>query len=96
MDNKIIEIEEGDAKLLQFSEQRDRLILDKYTMYVHKFSAKEALNIFAEDYELLDIPTGLKSTTAKQYTNRILEFLSSWLVYITTSTLIGCWTSGVT
>ena len=74
LDNKIIEIEEGDAKLLQFSEQRDRIILDKYTTFVHKFSAKEALNIFAEDYELLDIPTGLKSTTAKQYTNRILEF----------------------
>ena len=74
LDRQRIEIEEGEAQFLQFSEKRDKLILDKYTTYVHKFSAKESLNLFAEDYELLDIPTGLKSTTAKQYTNRIVEF----------------------
>ena len=74
LDHKMIEIETGEAQFLQFSEIRDKSILEKYTTYVHQFSAKESLNLFAEDYELLDIPTGLKSTTAKQYTNRILEF----------------------
>ena len=74
LDKKMQEAESSDAKLLQFSEVRDREILTKYTDFVQTSSAKDVLNIFSEEYEQLNIPTGAKSSTAAQYSHKILEF----------------------
>ena len=68
------EAESPSAQLLQFSEVRDKPILEKYTDFVRTSSAKDVLHIFSEDYEQLNLPTGAKSSTAGQYTNRIIEF----------------------
>ena len=62
LDLKMIEVETGEAKFLQFSDERDKPILEKYKTFVHQFSAKDALNIFSEDYDILDIPTGLTTS----------------------------------
>ena len=51
-----------------------RPILNKYTEFVQSASAKDVLNIFSEDYEHLSVPTGAKSSTASQYSHKILEF----------------------
>ena len=74
LDQKMQESESSDAKLLQFSEERDKHVLDKYTMFVQTSSAKDVLKIFSEEYEALDLQTGAKSSTATQYSSRILEF----------------------
>lgn len=74
LDRKMKEAENADAQLLQFSLERDKPILEHYTAFVKTFSTKDALNIFSEEYEQLNIPTGAKSSTAAQYTNRIMEF----------------------
>ena len=74
LDKKMKITEAGEAQLHQLSFERDQPILDKYTDFVHTFSAKDVMHIFSEDYEEMDIPTGAKSSTAKQYKNRIIEF----------------------
>ena len=74
LDKKMKEAESHDAQLLQFSDIRDKPILEKYTTFVKTSSAKDILHIFSEEYEQLDLPTGAKSSTAGQYTNRIMEF----------------------
>ena len=74
LDKKMQESESAEAKLLQFSEERDRHILDKYTNFVQTSSAKDVMNIFSEEYETLDLQSGPKSSTATQYASRILEF----------------------
>ena len=74
LDEKMLEAESADAKLLQFSDERDRAILNKYTEFVQNSSAKDVLHIFSEEYEQLRLPTGAKSSTASQYSHKILEF----------------------
>ena len=74
LDQNMKEAESPSAQLLQFSEVRDKPILEKYTDFVRTSSAKDVLHIFSEDYEQLNLPTGAKSSTAGQYTNRIIEF----------------------
>ena len=76
LDQKMIEKESPEEKLLQFSEFRDKTILDKYTNFVQSSSTKDILNLFSAEYKELDIPTGLKSSTAGQYANRIIEFFN--------------------
>ena len=68
--------ESGDARFCQFSLERDQPFLDKYKDFVQSSSAKDVMHIFSEDYEELDIPTGAKSSTALQYTHRIIEFFN--------------------
>ena len=68
--------ESGDARFCQFSLERDQPFLDKYKDFVQSSSAKDVMHIFSEDYEELDIPMGAKSSTALQYTHRILEFFN--------------------
>jgi hypothetical protein len=74
LDQKMKEAESEDAQLLQFSMERDKPILEKYTDFVKTSSAKDVLKIFSEEYEQLDLPIGAKSSTAGQYKNRIIEF----------------------
>ena len=37
-------------------------------------STKDILHVFSTEFDGIDIPKGAKSSTAKQYTNRIIEF----------------------
>jgi hypothetical protein len=74
LDQQMKEAESQDAQLLQFSTERDKPILEKYTAFVQTASAKDVLHIFSEEYEQLELPTGAKSSTAGQYSYRILEF----------------------
>ena len=74
LDQKMLEAESEDAKSKLFSRDRDNPFLRKYTDFVRSFSAKDILGIFSEEYALMDIPKGAKSTTAQQYCNRIVEF----------------------
>ena len=74
LDEKMKQTESGDARFHQFSAERDQPFLDKYREYVQSFSAKDIMHIFSDEYEELDIPTGAKSSTAMQYTYRIIEF----------------------
>ena len=74
LDQKMKEAESEDAQILQFSTERDKPILEKYTAFVQTCSAKDVLNVFSEEREQLDLPTGAKSSTAGQYKNRIVEF----------------------
>ena len=73
LDEKMVEAESAEARLLQFSEERDKSILDKYTSFVQKSSAKDVLKLFSEEYEQLDKEKEVKSSTSAQYSNRILE-----------------------
>ena len=74
LDRKMQEAESEDAKLLQFSETRDKPILKKYSEFVQNYSAKDVLHIFSDEYEQLNLPIGSKSSTATQYSYRIVEF----------------------
>ena len=42
--------------------------------FVISLTAKDVMHFFSDDYEELGIPKEAKSSTAKQYTNRIMEF----------------------
>ena len=74
LDKQMAIAESEEAKCFQFSKERDKKILDKYTVFVRMGSAKDVLHIFSEDYEQLNLPSGAKSSTATQYGNRIIEF----------------------
>ena len=74
LDEKMKQAESGDARFHQFSAERDQPFLDKYREYVQSFSAKDIMHLFSDEYEELDIPSGAKSSTAMQYTYRIIEF----------------------
>jgi hypothetical protein len=74
LDQKMMEAESEDARSKLFSLTRDKPFLTRYIDFVRSFSAKDMLGIFSEDYPILDIPKGAKSTTAQQYGNRIIEF----------------------
>ena len=74
LDRKMLEAESEEAKSKIFSLDRDKPFLNKYGDFVKSFSAKDVLGIFSEEYALMDIPKGAKSTTAQQYCNRIIEF----------------------
>ena len=74
LDNKMLLAEAGDAKFHQFSIERDQPFVDKYKNYVISLTAKDVLHFFSDDYEDLGIPQAAKSSTAMQYTNRIMEF----------------------
>ena len=74
LDKRMQEAESEEAKLLQFSETRDKPILNRYTEFVQNYSAKDVLHIFSEEYEQLNLPIGSKSSTATQYSSRIIEF----------------------
>ena len=73
LDQNMKESESESAQLLQFSEDRDKPFLEKYTASVRQSSAKDAIHIFSDEYEQHGI-TGAKASTAGQYKNRILEF----------------------
>ena len=74
LDDKMIMVEAGDEKFQQFSIERDQPFVDKYKEYVQSLSAKDVLHMFSEEYEELDIPSAGKSSTALQYSYRIIEF----------------------
>ena len=74
LDINMQEAESEEAQSLQFSLERDKPILEQYTAFVQTSSAKDVLNFFSEEYEQYEIPSGAKSSTAGQYTNRIMEF----------------------
>ena len=74
LDQIMMEKESPEEELLQFSDLRDKPILDNYTAFVKTLSTKDILQAFSEEYEELDIPKGVKSSTAGQYGNRIIEF----------------------
>ena len=74
LDEKMIRVEASDEKFQQFSIERDQPFVDKYKEYVQSLSAKNVLHMFSEEYEELDIPSTGKSSTALQYSYRIIEF----------------------
>ena len=74
LDKEMMEAESEEAETLQFSLTRDDIFVTEYTSFVSSFSAKDVLHIFTEEYEMMDLPRGAKSSTAKQYGNRIIEF----------------------
>ena len=74
LDEQMLLAESGDAKFQQFSIERDQPFVDKYRKFVISLTAKDVMHFFSDDYEELDIPQEAKSSTAKQYTNRIMEF----------------------
>ena len=74
LDQQMIENESPEEELLQFSDLRDKPILDDYTAFVRTLSTKDILHVFSTEFDGIDIPKGAKSSTAKQYTNRIIEF----------------------
>ena len=74
LDKQMLLAEAGDAKFHQFSIQRDEPFVNKYKKYVISLTAKDVLHFFSDDYEELGIPQAAKSSTATQYTNRIMEF----------------------
>ena len=74
LDEKMLLAESGDAKFRQFSTERDQPFVDKYKHFVLSQTAKDVLHCFSDDYEELGLPNKGKSSTAMQYTNRIMEF----------------------
>ena len=74
LDEKMLLAEAGDAKFRQFSTERDQPFVDKYKNFVMSQTAKDVFHCFSDDYEELGLPNLGKSSTAKQYTNRIMEF----------------------
>ena len=74
LDQKMKVAESGDAKFYQFSIERDQPFVDKYKKFVTSVTAKDVLHFFSDDYEEQDVPQSAKSSTAIQYTNRIMEF----------------------
>ena len=74
LDKKMLLAESGDAKFCQFSTERDQPFVDKYKNFVLSQTAKDVLHCFSDDYEELGLPNKGKSSTAMQYTNRIMEF----------------------
>ena len=74
LDKKMLLAESGDERFYQFSIERDQPFLDKYKEFVQSLTAKDVLHIFSDEYEELDVPTGAKSSTAIQYTYRMMEF----------------------
>ena len=74
LDNQMLLEETGEARFHQFSIERDQPFIDKYKKYVISLTAKDVLHFFSDDYEELGIPPAAKSSTAVQYTNRIMEF----------------------
>ena len=74
LDEQMLLAESGDAKFQQFSIERDQPFVDKYKKFVISLTAKDVMHFFSDDYEELGIPQEAKSSTAKQYTNRIMEF----------------------
>ena len=74
LDKQMLLAEAGDAKFHQFSIERDEPFVNKYKKFVTSLTAKDVLHFFSDDYEELSIPQAAKSSTAMQYTNRIMEF----------------------
>lgn len=74
LDEQMLLSESGDAKFQQFSIERDQPFVNKYRKFVISLTAKDVMHFFSDDYEELGIPQEAKSSTAKQYTNRIMEF----------------------
>jgi hypothetical protein len=74
LDTEMIEAESEEAETRQFSLIRDKSFVTEYTSFVSSFSAKDVLHIFTEEYEIMDLPKGAKSSTAGQYGYRIIEF----------------------
>ena len=74
LDEQMLLAESGDAKFQQFSIERDQSFVDKYRKFVISLTAKDVMHFFSDDYEELGIPQEAKSSTARQYTNRIMEF----------------------
>ena len=76
LDLLMLEAESDYAKERIFSLERDQPFLDRYEEHVRNSSKKDALNLFAEEYELLQIHSGQKANTGKNYRNRIVEFFT--------------------
>ena len=74
LDEKRKDIEASDLRLNQYSNERDQPIIDEYFEYTKNTSTKDVMNMFSSEFEQFDIQKGLKSSTAKQYKNKILEF----------------------
>ena len=75
LDEKMLLLEGGDAKLHQFSTDRDKPFVEKYKNFVISLTAKDVLHFFSDDYhQELGLPQVAKASTATQYTNRIMEF----------------------
>ena len=74
LDRNMLLAESEDAKFQQFSSERDQPFVDKYKKFVLSQTAKDVLHYFSDDYEELGLPQAAKSSTAVQYTNRIMEF----------------------
>ena len=74
LDDTRLREESEEARLLQFSEERDQPFLETFIEYVKNFSTKDIMNIFSSEYEMHGVSKGAKATTAKQYSYRIVEF----------------------
>ena len=74
LDETRLREETEEARLLQFSSERDQPVLDLFIEYVKNFSTKDIMNIFSPEYEEHGLSKGAKATTAKQYSYRIVEF----------------------
>ena len=74
LDKKMLTVESGHERFYQFSIDRDQPLLDKYKEFVQLLTAKDVLHMFSDEYEELEVPTTAKSSTAIQYTYRIMEF----------------------
>ena len=74
LDKRMEENENSDAMLKKFSSIRDEPILDEYTDFAKNSSLKTVLDIFSADYAENNNEAGAKASTAKTYSNRIVEF----------------------
>ena len=76
LDNEREQLENSDEVLKLFSATRDQPIIDQYIEFVQNHSTKDVLRIFSADYEKHSVQRGSKADTAKQYSNRIIEFFN--------------------
>ena len=74
LDQQMVCAESDDAKLLQFSETRDKPFTEKYSAFVRSSSTKDILRIFSSEYDDIDQNKSANSNTANSYLNRIMEY----------------------
>ena len=76
LDNVMAQMESSEEKLNQFSDHRDLPYLKDYEEFVSSGSTKDVLGYFSPEYDTEITRKSATSSTAKQYSYRIMEFFN--------------------
>ena len=74
LDQQMIDAESDEARLLQFSEIRDKPFTEKYCAFVSSSSTKDVLRIFSSEFDEIDQTKSTESKTANSYSKRMMEY----------------------